>query len=159
MFSVKVPVKPHQSGRRCAYTALPFAILPTGENMQNMKKHMALFSFGGAGYGLLELLWRGRTHWSMILAGGICFDWFAKVAQVFSRRSLIVKAVIAALGVTAVELVFGILFNRILHKRVWDYSRLPLNVMGQICPQYTALWCLLGMMFVPLAARIAARWK
>ena len=33
----------------------------------------ALFLFvGGISYGLLELLWRGRTHWTMLL-GGVCF--------------------------------------------------------------------------------------
>ena len=34
----------------------------------------ALFLFvGGISYGLLELLWRGRTHWTMLLLGGVCF--------------------------------------------------------------------------------------
>ena len=28
------------------------------------------FCLGAAGYGLLEYLYRGRTHWTMLLAGG-----------------------------------------------------------------------------------------
>ena len=32
-----------------------------------------IFLIGGLGYGLLEILWRGRTHWSMLLTGGVCF--------------------------------------------------------------------------------------
>ena len=31
-----------------------------------------VFTAGGLGYGGLELLWRGRTHWSMLLCGGVC---------------------------------------------------------------------------------------
>ena len=31
------------------------------------------FLVGGFGYVALELLWRGRSHASMFLAGGICF--------------------------------------------------------------------------------------
>lgn len=26
--------------------------------------------------------------------------------------------------------------------RVWDYSHLPGNLLGQVCPQFTMLWCL-----------------
>ena len=32
----------------------------------------SVFTAGGLGYGGLELLWRGRTHWSMLLCGGAC---------------------------------------------------------------------------------------
>ena len=34
-------------------------------------KSVVMFLFGGFGYGLIEVLWRGRTHWSMVLCGGI----------------------------------------------------------------------------------------
>ena len=37
------------------------------------KKNCALFVLGGAGYVGLELAWRGRSHISMFLAGGVCF--------------------------------------------------------------------------------------
>ena len=32
-----------------------------------------LFAVGGTGYVLLEFLWRGWSHISMFLAGGLCF--------------------------------------------------------------------------------------
>ena len=31
----------------------------------------AVFALGAAGYAALELLWRGRTHWTMALTGGV----------------------------------------------------------------------------------------
>ena len=39
----------------------------------NAEKLSFLFLFGGVGYGLVELIWRGRTHPSMVITGGICF--------------------------------------------------------------------------------------
>ena len=32
---------------------------------------MIIFTAGAAGYTLLEVLWRGHSHWSMAAAGGI----------------------------------------------------------------------------------------
>ena len=42
----------------------------------------------------------------------------------------------------AVELLAGIVVNFILKLHVWDYSHLPLNIFGQICLPFTALWML-----------------
>ncbi len=39
----------------------------------NWKKRLLLGAIGGMGYVGLELVWRGRSHWSMFLAGGACF--------------------------------------------------------------------------------------
>ena len=36
-------------------------------------KKTLVFTFGGTGYCLIELLWRGHTHWTMYLTGGLCF--------------------------------------------------------------------------------------
>ena len=40
--------------------------------MRNIK-YFALFSIGGLLYGLMEISWRGHSHISMFVAGGICF--------------------------------------------------------------------------------------
>ena len=32
-----------------------------------------LFLIGGALYYLIEVLWRGYSHWSMFILGGVCF--------------------------------------------------------------------------------------
>ena len=36
-------------------------------------KQAVLFYLGGCAYMGLELLWRGRSHGSMFVAGGTCF--------------------------------------------------------------------------------------
>ena len=110
-----------------------------------------MFAIGGIGYGIIEILWRGYTHWAMLVAGGICFILFSGIAEKFKKRSLFFKAVICSLSVTAVEIVFGVIFNIILKEGIWDYSNQPLNFMGQICLLYTVLWGVLGFVFIPLA--------
>ena len=48
-----------------------------GGFMKSGKEKIVLFSIGAMGYGLIEILWRGYTHWSMLTAGGICFMFFS----------------------------------------------------------------------------------
>lgn len=122
--------------------------------MQKGKRTALLFTIGSVGYGLIEWLWRGRTHWSMLIAGGLCFTFFAKISDHFVGHSQIKKACAAAGIVTTVEFLFGMLFNRILHKNIWDYSDRRANLLGQICPLYSFFWAILGLLFVPLAGRI-----
>ena len=119
--------------------------------MQKIKKYALLFSLGGIGYNILEMLWRGRTHWSMFIAGGLCFSMFSVVSDKLKGLPLILKAVVCAFGITIVELMFGVVFNLLLGMNVWDYSNMPLNFMGQICPYFSLLWCLLALLFIPLA--------
>lgn len=122
--------------------------------MKLFKRLITFFVIGGVGYAAIELLWRGRTHPTMIAAGGICFVLFSWVAERFETRPLILKAALCAVAVTAVELVFGVVFNIMLGMQVWDYSNVPFNLLGQICPRFSALWALLGLIFIPLAERL-----
>ena len=125
--------------------------------MKNIEKCTLLFTIGGVSYAAIEILWRGKTHFSMVIAGGLCFVIFEIIARRLKRRGLILKASVAALSVTLVELIFGIVFNLILDMRVWDYSREPFNFLGQICPLYSFLWFLLALVALPLASHLSGR--
>lgn len=46
--------------------------------------------------------------------------------------------------ITVIEFIIGIVFNIILKENVWDYSNMPLNIMGQICVPFSAIWFLLS---------------
>lgn len=120
-------------------------------------KSFLMFPIGAFGYGLIEILWRGHTHPSMLTAGGICFVFFAKIGEKFKNSSLLKRAVIGSAFVTALELVFGIIFNIILKKNVWDYSKLPFNFKGQICLLYSLFWVVLSLFFIPFAVKIKVR--
>ena len=112
------------------------------------------FSFGALGYGILELLWRGRTHWSMLIAGGLSFLGLGKVSKKTKNSGLLKIALLGSAVITSIELIFGIIFNVILKKNVWDYSKLPFNLGGQVCARYSVLWGLLSIFIVPIAAKI-----
>ena len=38
-----------------------------------ISKYSFLFYAGGVLYVLIELAWRGRSHWTMFVLGGLCF--------------------------------------------------------------------------------------
>ena len=103
-----------------------------------------LFCLGGGVYGIIELLYRGRTHGSMFLLGGLCFLVLGRLRRL--PLSWPTLTLLGAVAITAGELVTGLLFNRTY--TVWDYRGLPFNFLGQICLQFSLLWLpisLLGM--------------
>ena len=106
-------------------------------------KNCLLFYTGGTVYLSLELLYRGRSHGSMFLAGGLCFLLIGHLNRVEPKLPLPLRAVVGALIVTMVELGAGMAFNR--QFQVWDYRNQPGNFMGQICPVFSALWIPLSL--------------
>ena len=118
-----------------------------------MKTKGILFVIGAAGYGLIEIIWRGYTHISMLFAGGICFNIFSIIAKKRKQMSKIKIFFVGSLAVTAVEFVFGCIFNLMLRKNVWNYSKQPFNILGQICLLYSFFWGILSLFFIPLAGR------
>ena len=122
--------------------------------MKHIKKYSLLFILGAVGYAAMETIWRGHTHWSMMIAGGLCFILFSLAAEALRGRSILLKAVTCAVGVTAIEFIFGVVFNIYLGMGVWDYSHVPFNIMGQICPMFSLLWAGIAIAFLPLADAI-----
>lgn len=114
-------------------------------------KTLVLFLCGGAVYVALEMLWRGHSHWTMALVGGLCFLLIGGINEYIPwEMPLFEQGVIGAVLVTAVELVSGIILNVWLKLGIWDYSNLPLNFMGQICLPFSLLWVCLSMCAVVL---------
>ena len=67
------------------------------------------------------------------------------------------QCAIGAVIVTAIEFVSGCVINLWLKWDVWDYSDMPLNIMGQICLPFTILWFFLSLIAIVLDDFI--RWK
>lgn len=119
---------------------------------------MTLWLWGGFLYYILEVLWRGHSDPSMFAVGGFCFLLLGGLNNCFPWSiGLVWQAVIGAVVVTAVELISGLILNCWLNLAVWDYSSLPLNLMGQICLSYSLLWVLLSVCAICLDD--ALRWK
>lgn len=113
---------------------------------------MRSFLFGAIGYPLLELAWRGRTHSSMALAGGLSTMLIHQISN--TRLSLLSKSLLCGAGITGIEAVCGLIWNR--NHQVWDYRRMPLNWRGQVCLPFTLVWCGLSSVYL-LAEKLLSR--
>ncbi len=114
----------------------------------NVKKDLMLLSAGGLSYAGIELLWRQRTHWSMMLTGGACFLSLYKLYRKYPKLSVPEKCVLGSLIITGIEFAVGCFVNLKMGWRVWDYSSMPMNLLGQICLLYSVLW---GFLCIPLS--------
>ena len=126
--------------------------------MKALERSTVIFALGGVIYILLELSWRGYSHISMGIAGGICLLGLYRIQKL--ELWLPAKCLIGALVITGVELITGCIVNLMLGLDVWDYSAMPLNFLGQICPVFTALWlvlCLPGLGLCALMVKIMER--
>ena len=115
--------------------------------------NLTVFSIGAFGYGLIEILWRGYTHWSMLTAGGLSLLGLCRIER-SKKTNLFKKAFAGCALITGIELIFGIIFNIILKKRVWSYKEMPLNLGGQICARYSFFWLILSIILMPLAGNL-----
>jgi uncharacterized membrane protein len=103
-------------------------------------KNAVLFYLGGMGYVALELIWRGWSHGSMFLVGGLCFLLLGNIDRFVPDMPLLFQSVLGAILVTGVELVSGLIINLWLGLGVWDYSGYPYEFLGQVCMSYFFLW-------------------
>lgn len=99
-----------------------------------------IFTIGALGYGGLEVLFRGYTHWTMMLTGGACLLTLYYLDQQFNKAPLLLKAAGGALIITIYEFAVGLIVNLWYGWHVWDYSLLPGNILGQVCPLFTVIW-------------------
>ena len=113
--------------------------------MRNSISHIVRWVAGGLFYGLLEILYRGHTDWTMvILAIFLCIPLDIANNHIPWDYSLILQSIIGGTVVTGAEFIVGLILNVWLGLHIWDYSNLPSNLMGQICLQFYILWCFLS---------------
>ena len=117
-------------------------------------RKIQIFLIGALGYGLIEILWRGFTHPSMLLAGGICFLAITEIAGYFTDFSDLKKSILSSFFITAVEMVIGVIVNIGLNLEVWDYSDLPFNILGQVSLIYSILWFFLSFIIFKFLRKI-----
>ena len=105
---------------------------------KQLAKYLYLFLFGGLAYYLIEVLWRGYSHMAMAVVGGLCFVLIGLINEGILCRGmpLVLQMTIAAGIVVVIELIAGLILNVWLGLGIWDYSKLPLNLWGQVCPQF-----------------------
>lgn len=122
--------------------------------MKQLIKYLFLWLVGGLIYINIELLFRGHSHWTMFILGGICFVLLGLINQIIPwDMALWQQIIIGDVIVTIMEFLTGCIVNLWLGWDVWDYSNMADNILGQICPQFFLLW-----MPVCLAAIVLDDW-
>lgn len=112
---------------------------------------LILFGIGGLLYLLIELLFRGYTHWTMFIVGGLCFVLVGTINEIMPwHTSLILQCVIGAAIITGIEFISGCIINLWFRWNVWDYSDMPFNLLGQICLPFSLLWIILSAVAIIL---------
>ena len=113
---------------------------------------LLLWTWTGTTYFFVEVVFktlRGRPEtisWTMLALAillAIPLERFG--AELPWDCPLWLQVLICGTAITAAELAAGLVLNICLGMAVWDYSSLPGNLWGQICPQFWALWCLLSL--------------
>lgn len=115
-------------------------------------EHTATFAIGALGYGCIEILWRGHTHWTMLLCGGVALLLLRRISR--TALPFLTQCALGGASITGLELSAGLVVNRALHWGVWDYSARWGNVLGQVCPLYSTLWFLLCIPVLGVLRRV-----
>lgn len=119
--------------------------------MVKRREYIIMFLAGAFGYALLEILWRGHTHWTMPLTGGVCLMILHWSNVRLYDKSLWLKCALGSAYITMVEFSVGWLVNIRFHMNVWNYSDRFMNIMGQVCLLYSFFWFLLTIPSVALS--------
>ena len=121
------------------------------KNRKLLLKYLFLFLVGGAIYCVIELLYRGHTHPSMYILGGLCFIVCGLFNEIFEWTTpLLIQMLLSSIAITILEFITGVIVNLILHLNVWDYSNLPFNLLGQICLPFCLIWFFLSLIGIVL---------
>ena len=120
-------------------------------DIRRICNNLIIWLTGGIVYFYMEIAYRGYSHYSMFICGGLCFLFVGKVGkQILSEESNIWRALVkimfmGTLIITTLEYITGIIVNVYMRLNVWDYSGFAFNVQGQICLVYSMLWALLSL--------------
>ena len=120
-------------------------MMQKGKIRYNIAETGLVFFTGGVFYYSIEMLWRGYSHFSMVLLGGICFLFLYIIGKAFPKIPLLLYCILGGAIISLLELRTGELLNNILGLDVWDYSNLPLNFRGQVCLLFSFFWSLLSL--------------
>lgn len=118
-----------------------------------MKKTMMssiLFFIYGFMYYIIEVLYKGYSHWSMFILGGLCGVIIGLLNEKNKTISVLKQGIYGALIVTILEFIIGYIVNILLGWNIWDYSNVPFNFLGQICLPFTIIWFILSVFCIYL---------
>ena len=121
---------------------LPFRLLKL-----IITRNLIIFGIGGLLYYLVEILYRGYSHYTMIILGGLCFMVIGSLNENIFKwdMSIISQMFLSSIFISALELIFGYILNIKLGLQIWTYIDQPYNLYGQICLLYSVIWFWLSL--------------
>ena len=111
-------------------------------------RFLSFFLLGGVIYPCIELIWRGHTHISMAILGGLATVSIVWVDGILKKGLFLQKALLSAVIITQLEFIFGVILNLHLKLGVWDYRDQAFHLAGQICPLFSFYWFLLSLFLI-----------
>ena len=114
---------------------------------------MIIFAAGSILYACIEILFRGYTHWTMMLTGGACVLTIYYINIEFPRAPLMLRALAGTFVIVFFEFAVGLVVNTWFAWGIWDYSDVPGNIIGLVCPQFSAAWFLLSLILCAVLSR------
>lgn len=114
--------------------------------------YMAIFIISGLIYVGLELLWRGRSHWTMFLCAGLCGLVMANINNNWLEfdTDFRIQVCASALLCSTFEFLFGIIFNGDFS--IWDYRGLwgTIHILNdQVNILFLGVWLLISCFGLP----------
>lgn len=127
--------------------------------MKTMKKtilkNVVLSVVGGLSYGIIELIYRQKTYYLMILCGAIAIILLDKINDYISwDMDILLQGCIGSLIITGMEFIIGNLYLMGIVPKMWDYSNVWFNYKGIICLPFSLIWILLSICAILLADTI-----
>lgn len=121
--------------------------------------NVIIFIIFGLSYYGIEILWRGYSHWTMMILGGICGLLIGMINEITPKMKVWRQMLLGSIIVTILEFVGGCILNIWLGLGIWNYSNMPFNILGQVCLIYTILWFLLSYVVIWLDDEIREKLK
>ena len=122
-------------------------------------EYFILLVVGGSIYVTMEILFRGYSHISMFIVGGLCLCLIGVLNEFYKWEMYIEWQVLIGVGIIlTLEFFSGCIVNLWLDLNVWDYSNMPLNLLGQICLPFALLWIPLAFLAILLDDYLRYNW-
>ena len=113
--------------------------------LKNVSEYLVLWAVGGCIYYGIEVLFRGFSHISMFMLGGLCMQFFTWQGRLTEWQDALPRQITrCTIFVVSMEFITGIIVNKWYHLAVWDYSDMPLQLWGQICLPFCPDICFIG---------------
>jgi len=117
-----------------------------------------LMATGGSIYYLIEIGFRGYSHWTMFVLGGLALLFCSFQGELMHwSEPLWLQIFRAVLFLTSLEFATGIICNKWLKIGIWDYTDQPFELWGQICLPFIVMFSGLLMLAILLGGTLLWR--